>query len=238
MSEFYSILTNKGIEIINNAICNDEKVSLEYIAIGDSNGQYYEPDPIQTSLVNEKYRVKISEVTDLMVKAQIPNNIGGFYIREIGIFDKDNNLILIAKQPETYKPKIEEGSSKELWIKVLIQLINSDVIELKIDTSIQTATVELVTNLINLHTHSDLMVTRKYDTNFNGVVDTCEYIDGGLFTGDTIAPDLDDNAGNNNYENNQSQGAIIPDTIMSTLKYDTNNNGIVDNAESIDAGEF
>ena len=237
MSQFYSIITNKGLELINHDLSIGKKLNLEHIAVGDSNGSYYEPDANQTELVNEKYRAKISEVTELVAKAQIPNDVGGFYIREVGIFDDENNLILIAKQPETYKPIIEEGSSKELWIKVLIQAINHEVLELKIDTSIQTATIELVANLINLHTHKDLMPIRIYDTNFNGLVDTCEYVDGGLFVGDAESPELENNPINLDLAN-QNAAVIIPENIMNTDKYDKNNNGIVDNAENIDAGEF
>ena len=235
MSEFYSIITKKGLELITEAIANETKINLEYIAIGDSNGAYYEPNENQTELVNEKYRVKISEVTELIAKAQIPNDIGGFYIREIGVLDNQNNLILIAKQPETYKPIISQGSAKELWIKVIIQAINSEVLELKVDTSIQTATVELVANLLNLHTHNDLMPVAIYDTNYNGRVDTCDFIDGGKFVGD-----INTNPDNSILERlgSSQNGIIIPETIMNTNKYDKNNNGIVDEAENIDAGEF
>lgn len=235
MSEFYSIITKKGLELITEAIANETKINLEYIAIGDSNGAYYEPNENQTELVNEKYRVKISEVTELIAKAQIPNDIGGFYIREIGVLDNQNNLILIAKQPETYKPIISQGSAKELWIKVIIQAINSEVLELKVDTSIQTATVELVANLLNLHTHNDLMPVAIYDTNYNGRVDSCDFIDGGKFVGD-----INTNPDNSILERlgSSQNGIIIPETIMNTNKYDKNNNGIVDEAENIDAGEF
>ena len=221
--EFYSIITNKGLDLITKALSNGTKLNLEYIAVGDSNGAYYEPNPNQTSLVNERYRAKISEVTELVAKAQIPNDIGGFYIREVGIFDDKNNLILIAKQPETYKPIVSEGSTKELWIKVLIQAINPDVLELKIDTSIQTATVEFVVNLFSNHTHKDLMKIATYDSNFNGIVDTCDYVDGGSFKDD--ANDI----GNNSSGNNNTMNKNI---------YDKDGNGIVDNAENIDAGEF
>ena len=221
--EFYSIITNKGLDLITKALSNGTKLNLEYIAVGDSNGAYYEPNPNQTSLVNERYRAKISEVTELVAKAQIPNDIGGFYIREVGIFDDKNNLILIAKQPETYKPIVSEGSTKELWIKVLIQAINPDVLELKIDTSIQTATVEFVVNLFSNHTHKDLMKIATYDSNSNGIVDTCDYVDGGSFKDD--ANDI----GNNSSGNNNTMDKNI---------YDKDGNGIVDNAENIDAGEF
>ena len=235
MSEFYSIITKKGLELITEAIANETKINLEYIAIGDSNGAYYEPNEEQTTLINEKYRARISEVTELIAKAQIPNDIGGFYIREIGVLDNQNNLILIAKQPETYKPIISQGSAKELWIKVIIQAINSEVLELKVDTSIQTATVELVANLLNLHTHNDLMPVAIYDTNYNGRVDTCDFIDGGKFVGD-----INTNPDNSILERlgSSQNGIIIPETIMNTNKYDKNKNGIVDEAENIDAGEF
>lgn len=235
MSEFYSIITKKGLELITEAIANETKINLEYIAIGDSNGAYYEPNEEQTTLINEKYRARISEVTELIAKAQIPNDIGGFYIREIGVLDNQNNLILIAKQPETYKPIISQGSAKELWIKVIIQAINSEVLELKVDTSIQTATVELVANLLNLHTHNDLMPVAIYDTNYNGRVDSCDFIDGGKFVGD-----INTNPDNSILERlgSSQNGIIIPETIMNTNKYDKNNNGIVDEAENIDAGEF
>ncbi len=235
MSEFYSIITKKGFKLITEAIANETKINLEYIAVGDSNGAYYEPNEEQTTLVNEKYRARISEVTELVAKAQIPNDVGGFYIREIGVLDNQNNLILIAKQPETYKPIISQGSAKELWIKVIIQAINSEVLELKVDTSIQTATVELVANLLNLHTHNDLMPVAIYDTNYNGRVDTCDFIDGGKFVGD-----INTNPDNSILERlgSSQNGIIIPETIMNTNKYDKNNNGIVDEAENIDAGEF
>ena len=235
MSEFYSIITKKGFKLITEAIANETKINLEYIAVGDSNGAYYEPNEEQTTLVNEKYRARISEVTELVAKAQIPNDVGGFYIREIGVLDNQNNLILIAKQPETYKPIISQGSAKELWIKVIIQAINSEVLELKVDTSIQTATVELVANLLNLHTHNDLMPVAIYDTNYNGRADSCDFIDGGKFVGD-----INTNPDNSILERlgSSQNGIIIPETIMNTNKYDKNNNGIVDEAENIDAGEF
>ena len=63
--EFYSIITNKGLDLITKALSNGTKLNLEYIAVGDSNGAYYEPNPNQTSLGNERYRAKISEVNNL-----------------------------------------------------------------------------------------------------------------------------------------------------------------------------
>ena len=74
-----------------------------------------------------------------------------------------------------------------------------------------------------------------YDTNYNGRVDTCDFIDGGKFVGD-----INTNPDNSILERlgSSQNGIIIPETIMNTNKYDKNNNGIVDEAENIDAGEF
>jgi len=230
MPEFYSLIMNTGIQKVNEALSSGTKIDLAFIAVGDSNGAYYEPDISQTGLVNECWRGEISEIgvdTQLYAKALIPYDVGGFYIREIGVFDSENNLLIIGKQPETYKPVEGEGSIKELWVKVILEAINPDVIELKIDPSIQMASVQYVQNLFlsyQNHTHPDLMPIWLYDTNNNGVVDSCEFVDGGIFTDgeDITIP----------------QPPVIPELIMSTSIYDLNNNGIVDEAENIDAGEF
>lgn len=227
MSEFYSLVTDIGVQKINEALANGTKLDLAFIAVGDSNGNYYEPTIEQTTLVNECWRGAVLEVnqdSQFYAKTLIPYSVGGFYIREIGVFDSDNNLLIIGKQPETYKPVESEGSAKELWIKVILEAINPDVIELKIDPSIQYATTEFVNNLFNNHSHSDLMPIWLYDTNGNGVVDSCEFIDGGLFTdgSDITVP----------------QPPAIPELIMSTTIYDRNNNGIVDEAERINGGTF
>ncbi len=222
--EFYSIITNIGLQKIQEALADGTKLDLKYIAVGDSNGKYYEPELSQTKLKNEKYRTEITELTALTAKALIPASVGGFYLREFGIFDSENNLLLVGKQPETYKPLETEGSFKELWIKVVIAAINADVIEINLDPTIQMASIAWVQNLFNGHTHPDLMPIWLYDTNGNGLVDTCEYIDGGTFT-DGEQLDI-------------PQPPNVPELIMSTTIYDKNGNGIVDNAENIDAGEF
>lgn len=227
MSEFYSLVTTTGFQKINEALSQGIKLDLAFIAVGDSSGNYYEPDINQTLLVNECWRGEISEVgedSQLFAKALIPYSVGGFYIREIGVFDSENNLLIIGKQPETYKPLENQGSVKELWIKVLLEAVNPEVVELKIDTSIQMASVQYVQNLFNNHKHPDLMPIWLYDTNSNGIVDSCEYVDGGIFT--------------DNQDINIPQPPVVPELIMSTTIYDRNNNGIVDEAENIDAGEF
>ena len=222
--KFNSIITDIGFEKINAALVAGTKLDLKYIAVGDACGEYYELRQDQIALVNEIYRAETQEVDGVSATALIPHNIGGFYIREVGVFDSLNNLILIARQPLTYKPQEEQGGIKDIWIKVRLKGINPDAVQIKIDPSIQYASVEFVTDLIKNHQHPDLMPIWLYDTNGNGVVDSCEFVDGGLFTdkGDIEIP----------------QPPVLPDLIMNTSIYDKNQNGIVDDAENIDAGEF
>ena len=210
----------KGAELINEALANGDKIDLSYIAVGDGNGQYYEPQSSQLALINEKYRASISEITELTAKALIPADVGGFYIREVGIFDKYNNLILIAKQPETYKPVESEGTIKELWIKVVIQAISSDALILKVDKTLQYATVDWILALFDDYKNSTTMRTSMYDTNQNGIIDTCEIVDGGGFTSFDIS------------EN------VISDQIMNAIIYDQNMNGIIDTCEYVDGLGF
>lgn len=226
--DFYSIVTNTGFEKINDALAQGSKIDLARIVVGDSNGSYYEPSVNQNSLVNECWRGNVTEVNQgsdcIFAKALIPYSVGGFYIREIGIYDSDNNLLIVGKQPETYKPLENQGTAKELWIKVFLDAINPEVIELKIDSTIQLASVQYVNNLFNGHNHNDLMSTWVYDTNSNGIVDSCEFVDGGIFT--------------DNQHMEPPQPPTVPELIMSTIVYDKNKNGIVDEAENIDAGSF
>lgn len=177
MAEFYSIVTNIGFQKINECLATGSKLDLKFIAVGDSNGSYYEPAINQTSLLNEGWRGEISE-----------------------------------------------GTAKDIWLKVVLSSINPDVIELKIDPSVQTATVQYVLNLFNNHNHSDLMPIWVYDTNANGIVDSCEFVDGGIFT--------------DNQQMEPPQPPLVPEFIMNTAIYDKDKNGIVDEAENIDAGEF
>nr|DAU52947.1 MAG TPA: tail collar fiber protein [Caudoviricetes sp.] len=221
---FDSIITDIGFDKINEALISGSKLDLKYIALGDSCGEYYEPKPNQISLVNEIYRAEVQQVDGISATALIPFNVGGFFIREVGVFDSENNLILVAPQPLTYKPQEAQGGIKDIWIKFRLKGVNPDAIEIKIDASIQYASVEFVTDLIKNHKHPDLMPIWLYDTNGNGVVDSCEFVDGGLFT--------------DNSDVEIPLPPVLPDLIMNTSIYDKNQNGIVDDAENIDAGEF
>lgn len=148
---FNTVITNLGLNKIANAIKNDEDLDLAYVQIGDSNGEYYEPSEDQTELVHglEKIDINSKRVVqdEILVEAIIPAELGGFYIREAALFNSADELIAVAKIPETYKPAPEEGSVKALSIRFDLKVSNADKVSFRPDTDLSFATVEQLENL-------------------------------------------------------------------------------------------
>ncbi|NFG60531.1 phage tail protein [Clostridium sp. CMCC3677] len=144
--KFYTILTNIGKAKIANSSALGSKVNFAKIKAGDGNGKYHEPTEDQIKLVNTVWEGNIRniEVTKenpnwIEIEAIIPSDEGGFTIREFGAFDEEGNLLAISKCPETYKPIICDGSIKELLIKMVLSVSNTDNVSLKIDPTIVVA---------------------------------------------------------------------------------------------------
>ena len=115
--EFYTIITKIGQEKLVSATTG-QKLEFYQFAVGDGNGRYYEPMVSQYALVNEKYRANTNATTieenRITIECLIPAHIGGFTIREIGIFDKQGSLVLVGKYPQTEKPVDSFGGLKDL----------------------------------------------------------------------------------------------------------------------------
>lgn len=156
--QFYTILTNVGKAKIANSLPTGQKLNLVKMKIGDSNGNYYNPSENQTDLVHKVYEcnitsVEVDEINPqwITITSAIPSDIGGFSIREVGVFDDSNSLIAIGKYPETYKPVATDGSTKELYIKMTLEVTNASSVELKIDPTVILATkkdINILTNSI------------------------------------------------------------------------------------------
>lgn len=144
---FYTILTNIGKAKIANATALKTQLNITKIAVGDGNGSYYEPTESQTVLKNQVWTGNISsiKVDDnnsnwIIVEAVIPATDGGFTIREAAIFDDSNSMIAIGKFPETYKPVASDGSTKDLYIKFVIEVSNASSVTLTLDPTVIIAT--------------------------------------------------------------------------------------------------
>lgn len=148
--EFYSILTQKGLSKQLECIENLTEFDISYIAVGDGNGSLYTPEETQTSLKNEKWRGEILThgIADnkLFATTSVPIDVGGFTIREIGLFDLSNNLLCIGKCPETNKHSSSEGGAQELFIKFYMSITNSELLPLIVQSSQEIASVDYVNN--------------------------------------------------------------------------------------------
>nr|WP_157885489.1 phage tail protein [Anaerococcus mediterraneensis] len=144
---FYSLVTRTGQAQISNALALNKTIVFENFLIGDGGGAYYEPTEDMTSLKGEKWRGKIESMTvgesnpdEIIINAYIPSDVGGFFIREFGITDKEGNLLIVGKHPETHKPNPVDGASKDLMIRVVLKISNAEKVIIKIDPSVKLLT--------------------------------------------------------------------------------------------------
>ncbi|GAB6150755.1 phage tail-collar fiber domain-containing protein [Clostridium novyi] len=145
--QFYTLITNVGQAKLANATALGTKVNFVKVQVGD--GRDYNPNEAQESLKHKVWEGNINNITIdsknpnwIVIQTLIPASVGGFNISEVGVFDDEGNMLIVSKYPETYKPKLENGSGKDLTIKLVIQVSNTENVTLKIDPSITIATKE------------------------------------------------------------------------------------------------
>ena len=159
--KYYAILTNQGAARLANATMLGSKLNLTQMAVGDANGVLPTPDPAQTKLINQKriaplnlLSVDPNNQSQIIAEQIIPENEGGFWIREIGLYDDEGVLIAVANCPETYKPQLQEGSGRTQTIRMILVVTNTEAITLKIDPSVVLATRQYVDQQIEVHEQS------------------------------------------------------------------------------------
>ncbi len=147
MATFYTLLTDVGQAKLANAIALGQTIDITDLAVGDGNGALPVPDTSRTTLVNEVRRapINLSEVDDqnpnwVVVEQVLPPDVGGWTIREIGVFDIEGDLIGYGNYPETYKPVLAEGSSRTQTIRFVMEVSDTAAVTLKVDPSVVLAT--------------------------------------------------------------------------------------------------
>ncbi|HBH1634596.1 TPA: phage tail protein [Clostridioides difficile] len=152
--KYYTLLTKIGKASIANATALGNKVDLVKLQLGDGAGAEYNPTEEQTSLKNVVWEgsvnnVKIDEENPnwIVIETVIPGSVGGFMIREVGIFDSKEQLIAVSKYPETYKPTADSGSVKDLVIKIILVVSNTSSVNLKVDPTVILATLKDIQEL-------------------------------------------------------------------------------------------
>ncbi|WP_272675068.1 MULTISPECIES: phage tail protein [unclassified Providencia] len=145
--KYFALLTTYGEKVLAEATALGTKIELTHMAVGDGGGTLPAPDTKQTKLINEKRRAAINTLfidsvnTNQVIAEQvIPENEGGWWIREIGLFDKSGLLVAVANCPETYKPMLAEGSGRTQTIRMILIVSHTEAVTLKVDPAIVLAT--------------------------------------------------------------------------------------------------
>lgn len=153
--KYFAILTRQGAARLANATALGTKLNLTQMAVGDANGTLPTPNPAQTKLINQKRIAPLNMLTvdpantsQIIAEQIIPENEGGFWIREIGLYDDTGVLIAVANCPETYKPQLQEGSGRTQTIRMVLIVSSTSAITLKIDPSVVLATRKYVDDRI------------------------------------------------------------------------------------------
>lgn len=143
---FYTLLTKFGQAAVANATALNTPVNLTKMAVGDGGGAATTPKETQTTLIAQKYIANINQLTIdtsnpnyLIAEMIVPTTVGGWYVREVGIFDAAGNLFAVANFPETYKPQLAEGSGRDLAIRIVIQVSNASAVTLLVDPAVTLA---------------------------------------------------------------------------------------------------
>ena len=133
------IWTQKGLDKETAFRAGGERKKLTHVAIGDGSGSIPIVSPAQAGLVREVWRGLVNAImsnpddpTDLLVDIIIPNNVGGFWIREWGIFDEDGDLVAVGPHDEMHKPLISTGQSAEFLERFHLPSANAGFVEIKI----------------------------------------------------------------------------------------------------------
>lgn len=152
-SQFYAILTNVGAAKQANADALGIAWKITQLGVGDANGTEPTPNATQTALIAEWRRAPLNQLkvddndSSIIVAEQIiPAEVGGKWIREIGLYDADGDLVAVANCPPTYKPLLSQGSGRTQVVRMNLIVSSSSNVELKIDPSVVLATREWVTS--------------------------------------------------------------------------------------------
>lgn len=153
MADFKTIHTTYGLSRLSAAEVAGAKINLTHVAVGDGAGNPVNPDAKQITLVREKYRAKVNRIfqdpTDPRihtVEVIIPATVGGFTLREIGVFDDQGSLFVVGSLPDTYKPVAGEGAYSDTTIRLEFIVASASVVTLQIDPAVAVATHTWVLN--------------------------------------------------------------------------------------------
>ncbi|MFL31034.1 phage tail protein [Salmonella enterica] len=171
--KFKTIITDYGKQRLIAAMSpGGTKLTLTQMAVGDGGGNPTNPDTTSTALVNEVWRAAVNSVTVdkkhpniIIVELLIPAEVGGFWVREAGIYDEFNKLVAICSLPASEKPLLEQGSGRAQTVRMTLIVSDTSIVNITIDSTTIMATNEYVDNSLEEHeksrNHPDATLTDK-----------------------------------------------------------------------------
>lgn len=144
---YFALLTAVGEAKLANAAALGTQLQISRMAVGDGNGNLPVPSRTQTALINERYRADLNELkvdpnnaSQIIAELVIPETEGGYWLREMGLFDASGDLIAVSNCPPSYKPQMAEGSGRTQVLRMILIVSSTAAVQLKIDPSVVLAT--------------------------------------------------------------------------------------------------
>lgn len=186
MAKYKTIITTAGAAKIAAVLAGAGSIVLDNtakMAVGDGGGTLPTPSPAQTKLVNEVHRASINKASidasdpkNIIAELVIPPEIGGFWLREMALYDAAGTLLAVGNMAETYKPSLSEGAGRKMVIRMVIAVSEVSAITITIDTSTVMATQDYVDTEIDKHAksrnHPDATLTAKGFTQLSSATDS------------------------------------------------------------------
>ena len=182
--KYKTVITKAGAEKLAAAsVPNAKKVNFVAMAVGDGGGKLPEPNASQTRLVNEVWRHALNKISQdkkhknyVLAELVIPPETGGFWLREMGLYDDTGALIAVGNMAESYKPELAEGSGRAQTLRMVIMVSDIDTVELSIDTTLVMATQDYVDDRLAEHErsrlHPDATLKEKGFTQLSSATDS------------------------------------------------------------------
>lgn len=161
MTKYYAVITTAGAIKLAAATSGGKPVQITQMAVGDGGGELPTPDPVRTSLVREVWRATLNKISVdarhknyVVAEVIIPPENGGFWMREMGLYDASGDLIAIGNMAESYKPLLSEGSGRTQTLRMVILVSDIDSVSLDIDSTTVLASESWATEQLQSHEQS------------------------------------------------------------------------------------
>ncbi|EJR2727316.1 tail fiber protein [Salmonella enterica subsp. enterica] len=183
-TKFKTVITTAGAAKLAAATMpGGKKINLNVMAVGDGGGKLPEPDAGQTQLVNEVWRHTLNKISQdnrysnyIVAELVIPPEVGGFWMRELGLYDDEGTLIAVANMAESYKPELAEGSGRAQTCRMVIIVSSVESVTLSIDSTMVMATQDYVDDRLAWHEksrrHPDATLKEKGFTQLSNATDS------------------------------------------------------------------